>query len=223
MNLMTKIALPVYAATVAAAAQTSWQPLDSITAAAVEHQKRVLGPAAQIEPARLDPRLQLPLCEDALQTSGLGQSTHSVAVRCTQPSWVIYVPVRSRQRQNVVVLRNNLASGSMPTAADLAIEERELGPNQMFFRDTSQISGRVLRRPLMAGSILSPDLLSAPTKVRRGDAVTLLGRAGGMEVRVQGRALADGQEGQSIQVQNISSGRIVGGTVRSEGLVEVPL
>jgi flagella basal body P-ring formation protein FlgA len=51
----------------------------------------------------------------------------------------------------------------------------------------------------------------------------LIARAGGLEVRMAGIALADGRASESIRVQNLSSQRIVEGIVRSDTLVETPL
>lgn len=77
-----------------------------------------------------------------------------------------------------------------------------------------------------AWSVYVPVRLSKPAPaqarlIRRGELVTLLSRGGAIEVRAQGKALGDGALGDSIQVQNSSSGRVVGGVVRAAGQVEV--
>ena len=54
-------------------------------------------------------------------------------------------------------------------------------------------------------------------------AVTLLADAGGVSVRMAGRALSDGLMNQRVKVQNLSSGKIVEGIARSEQVVEIIL
>ena len=63
----------------------------------------------------------------------------------------------------------------------------------------------------------------AAKAVQRGQSVTLVADAGGMSVRMAGRALADGLINQRVKVQNLSSGKIVEGIARSEQTVEIIL
>lgn len=64
-------------------------------------------------------------------------------------------------------------------------------------------------------------MLEAPRLVRKGDLVTLLAEIAGVNVRMTGKALADGAAGTSIQVSNLSSQRVIEGTVIAEGVVKV--
>ena len=57
--------------------------------------------------------------------------------------------------------------------------------------------------------------------VRRGDSVALVSRRGGVEVRVAGRAMADAGENERVSVENMSSRKIVQGTVAASGDVLV--
>ncbi|MEL7187378.1 MAG: flagellar basal body P-ring formation chaperone FlgA, partial [Pseudomonadota bacterium] len=59
--------------------------------------------------------------------------------------------------------------------------------------------------------------------VRRGQSVTLVASAGGISVNMNGVALTDGGLNQRIRVENMHSGRIVEGIVRSREHVEVLL
>ena len=61
----------------------------------------------------------------------------------------------------------------------------------------------------------------AAKAVQRGQTVTLVADAGGMSVRMAGRALSDGLMNQRVRVQNLSSGKIVEGIARSEQVVEI--
>ena len=81
----------------------------------------------------------------------------------------------------------------------------------------------LLKLTLKPGAVLSPGQLRRPPAVKRGSQVTILGRAGGIEVRMSGKALSDGARGQRIKVRNSSSSRQIEGTVIARGTVEVTL
>ena len=51
--------------------------------------------------------------------------------------------------------------------------------------------------------------------------MTILSEAGGIQVRMNGEALADGTQGKVVRVRNASSKRIVEGEVIAKGMVKV--
>ena len=59
--------------------------------------------------------------------------------------------------------------------------------------------------------------LVAPRLVRRGDTIALVSRQGGIEVCMAGRALADAGARERVSVENLSSRRVVQGTVDEAG------
>ena len=81
--------------------------------------------------------------------------------------------------------------------------------------------GRVARRALGAGTVLGAGDLVAPRIIRRGDSVALVSRRGGVEVRVAGKALGDAGQDERVSVENLSSRRVVQGTVIAGGDVLV--
>ena len=81
--------------------------------------------------------------------------------------------------------------------------------------------GLTAARPISGGAVITNQQLVASKAVQRGQAVTLLADAGGMSVRMAGRALSDGLVNQRVRVQNLSSGKIVEGIARSEQIVEI--
>jgi flagella basal body P-ring formation protein FlgA len=70
-------------------------------------------------------------------------------------------------------------------------------------------------RPIMAGDV------GAPALVKRNGPVALVYEKGGLTIRAEGRALADGAEGDLIRVMNLASRQTVTGTVTPEGHVDV--
>jgi flagella basal body P-ring formation protein FlgA len=64
--------------------------------------------------------------------------------------------------------------------------------------------------------------VALPELVVRGQTVTLVAGSPGVEVRMQGKALASGAEGDRLMVSNLRSGRRVEGIVLSDGSVQIP-
>jgi len=134
----------------------------------------------------------------------------------------IYVPVRIVGTSSVAVAAHAIVTGSVLTANDLRLEQHdmtELPPG--YLDDPAFAVGLTAARPISGGSILTNQQLVASKAVQRGQAVTLVADAGGMSVRMAGRALTDGLVNQRVRVQNLSSGKIVEGIARSEQVVEI--
>jgi flagella basal body P-ring formation protein FlgA len=97
----------------------------------------------------------------------------------------------------------------------------ELPPG--FLDDPSIAVGLTASRPIPGGAYLTNQQLVTAKAVQRGQSVTLIADAGGISVRMAGRALTDGLMNQRVRVQNLSSGKVVEGIARSEQVVEIIL
>ena len=191
-----------------------FQPVDTIKAAA-------LGalPVGADADATLDPALRLPRCGAALVARV--QGSNSVEVGCPD-GWRLFVPVRVRRSQTVLVLSRGIAPGETITADAFVPETRDASRIVgAAVADPAQAVGRVARRTLSAGAVLSATDLVAQRLIRRGDNVALVSRRGGVEVRVVGRALGDAGESERVTVENLSSRRVVQGVVGPGGDVWV--
>jgi flagella basal body P-ring formation protein FlgA len=89
--------------------------------------------------------------------------------------------------------------------------------------DPAVAVGLTAARPISTGAVITNQFLVAAKAVQRGQSVTLVADAGGMSVRMAGRALSDGLINQRVKVQNLSSGKVVEGIARSEQTVEIIL
>ena len=90
-----------------------------------------------------------------------------------------------------------------------------------YLDDPSIAVGLTAARPISEGAILTNQQLLGTKAVQRGQTVTLIADAGGISVRMAGRAMSDGLINQRIKVENLSSGKIVEGIARSEQVVEI--
>lgn len=200
--------------TACAVLAADFQPVDSIKAAAIG----ALPDASEAE-ATLDPALRLPRCSAALVARV--QGSNSVEVGCPD-GWRLFVPVRVRRSQTVLVLARGIAPGETITADAFVAERRDASRIVgAAVADPTQAVGRVARRMLPAGAVLASTDLVAQRLIRRGDNVALVSRRGGVEVRVAGKALADAGENERVTVENLSSRRVVQGIVGAAGDVWV--
>ncbi|HAI47379.1 MAG TPA: flagella basal body P-ring formation protein FlgA [Stenotrophomonas sp.] len=209
------LALLALAASTASAA-SGWQPVDSIRAAALSTL-----PAGSEGDTTLDSALRLPACGQGLRAQPTGTST--VEVSCPDAGgWRLFVPVRVRRNQTVLILNRGISAGETLGAADITTAQRDVARIAgAALADPAVAVGRVARRTLSAGSLLSANDLVAQRLVRRGDNVSLVSRLGGVEVRVAGKAMADAGENERVSVENLSSRKIVQGTVAASGDVFV--
>lgn len=170
--------------------------------------------------ATVDANLRLPACPQALRA--LPGQSGTVEVGCDSAGWRLFVPVRVRREQPVLVLTQSIAAGTVVSEPMIAVEVRDVTRlSGGSLSDPTQLAGRVARRALMAGSVLSPQDLISPRTIRRGDAVTVIARSGGIEVRTVGKAMSDAGVDDRLAVQNLSSRRIVQGIVTEAGEVEI--
>lgn len=186
-----------------------------------------LGARGEAQSAALDQRLKLAPCRTPLQTSlapgGRSSSRVTVLVKCADVGgWKLFVPVDVTYFDRAVIATRAVDRGVTLQPTDLAVEERETSSlPSSYMRDPSELAGFTLARPVTAGTVISPSLLSADHVIHRGDTVTLIAQSGAMTVRAQGRALGDAALRGRVKVQNLGSGRQVDGVVVGSGMVQV--
>jgi len=181
----------------------------------------------EVSLGRLDPRLQLPRCDQALdarftQTRRLSGPL-SVEVRCEGiKPWALYVPVTLERYAEVVVAARPVARGAPLSAEDLRLARRRVDVGRRDYLEQAEAAvGQIAARGIASGEILGQQQLRRPRLVRRGDHVVLSVGSSTVSVSMKGEALADGSAGERIRVRNLSSARVVEGTVTAAGVVVV--
>lgn len=84
-----------------------------------------------------------------------------------------------------------------------------------------ELDGRRLRKPLLAGQVLTVAHLERVTAVTRGQRVDVKASSGELQIDAQAQALQDGQVGDLVQVRVSRSAAAVTGRVVGSGTVEV--
>jgi flagella basal body P-ring formation protein FlgA len=184
-----------------------------------DRQRFLIGP---IEPNLELERCQLPVAANLTSAHHM-QDRATIELRCPTPkSWHIYVQARIIGTSTVAVAAHAIVMGSVLKAADLRVEQHDISELPLGFLDDPSIAvGLTASRPIPGGAFITNQQLVAAKAVQRGQSVTLVADAGGMSVRMAGKALSDGLVNQRVKVANLSSGKVVEGIARSEQVVEI--
>lgn len=125
--------------------------------------------------------------------------------------------------QNVIVAKRTIAPGRIINKEDLCEEIRDvthlIPPSP--FRSIESVSGKVAKKTIKEGTIITQEMIETPPVIRRGSLVTIQSQFGNVCVMATGKALRDGREGERIMVRNLSSKQSIEAIVVKEGIVVV--
>lgn len=212
------------------AVETPPQSLAAVRAAAESALRRQIEPAASgviLEAANLDARLRLAACPAPLAVDvALPRGTQSrvlARVACKNTvSWTLNVPVDIHRKADVLVMRRAVGRGENIAVGDVIVQSRVLpGLTSPYVSRPTDLAGRLTRRPIPEGTAVTADALDAPLLIHRGQSVVLTARAGGLEVRAPGMAMADAAAEQRVRVRNLNSLKIIEGIADTAGVVRV--
>jgi flagellar basal body P-ring formation protein FlgA len=175
----------------------------------------------------LDARLQLAPCAAVtpyLTAGAPAWGRTRVGLRCTEgAAWNVQLPVQVQVWADAVVSKAALPAGARLSAEQLTLANVDwaLGNGQPHL-DISAVAGRVLARPLAAGTPLRTTDLQNRQWFAAGDTVQIVAQGPGFAVTSEGQALAPGLEGQPVRVRT-ESGRIVTGRAVGDKRLELSL
>lgn len=183
----------------------------------------------EIQIKTLDPRLQLPLCDEDLTTAlespaqPVGRVTVRVSCEGGTP-WTVFVPAQVKLYRKVIIAIRPLKRDTVLTESDVSLVERDVGLlSQGYMTDMNQVLGTKLKRGVMTDQVLAPVTIEQAEAIRKSDQVVISARKGGINVRMPGEALSDGVIGEQIRVRNLSSKRVIRARVVGPGQVEVQM
>jgi flagella basal body P-ring formation protein FlgA len=129
--------------------------------------------------------------------------------------------VKLKWYQPVVYSTEPLARGGRIDASSLSMRIETIGMNEDNVWDISQLRGAVPRQAIAAMRAISAGDLERVNAVRNGSSVTLIASVNGLGVEVRGIALQRGGIGDVIKVRNLSSKKVLEGTVIDVGRVQL--
>ncbi|MTH97622.1 flagellar basal body P-ring formation chaperone FlgA [Roseibium sp. RKSG952] len=130
----------------------------------------------------------------------------------------------AREVVEVAALAQPLRRGQIVKAEDLT--SVRMARSQVPARaltDATELVGLAARNALRANAPLSRQDFERPVLIARGDKLTVTYFMPGMKLTTRGQAMEDGAEGDTIDVMNLQSRRIVPAIVLSRGQVRVQL
>jgi len=122
----------------------------------------------------------------------------------------------------VPVLNRHASPGETIREEDIVWTEMQARrTNHNTVTSIDQIVGMSVRRPISAGRVIRRTDVTPIRLIRKGDLVTMVFSTSQMTLTLRGQALEDGARRDSIRVKNLSSGKIVVGSVTDAGIVNV--
>jgi flagella basal body P-ring formation protein FlgA len=187
------------------------------------------GLRARYELGNLDSRLRLAACETPLSLEFTGDpmqtTSPSLLVSCSgERPWRMFVTASIEVFGPALVAARPLARGERLTPALVTTEEVQINASRRgALTDPAAIDGMRMRRPVNAGTVMSPDLLEAPNAIERGDHVIIVATSGNFSVSSRGKALASAEIGEQVLVENLRSARTIKAMATAPGRVEIPM
>lgn len=181
----------------------------------------------EIRMGTLDSRLSLALCKSPLLTSLAPGSRFSgkttVHVKCNSESeWSIYINAHIHLYSHVIHTAEPLEKGRILSKADLVSSEIDLSKTQYgYFTNMDRLVGKQLKRRLPQNKIIRVNYVKAQTLVKRGEIVNIVAENSGYSVKMSGTAMSNGAKGDRVQVKNLSSHRVIEGTVIQTGVISI--
>lgn len=179
----------------------------------------------QVQAMPIDERIRIPHCAAPFRISAseeaLQQSNVTVKASCPVSDWYLYLVVKAKQMQPVVVLSTMVSPGTVLTPSNLQVikvDKKQLRTTT--FADIDSVVGARMKRRTRAGYPISPSQLCF---VCKGDKVVITASTSGFELKTNGIAEQDGVVGDTITVVNSRSKKRVHARVISTNEVEVAI
>ncbi|MBU0911163.1 MAG: flagellar basal body P-ring formation chaperone FlgA [Gammaproteobacteria bacterium] len=136
-------------------------------------------------------------------------------------SWQSRATARVRVWLPVVVANQAIQKNELLTEAMLGTRLTELAQSKLSIElNPAALVGMQTKRRIQAGQVISRHLLEHKLLVEKGSHVLIRVQTQGFEASTKGVALEDGQLGQRIKVQNLSSGTVLEADVVAEATVQ---
>ncbi len=120
-----------------------------------------------------------------------------------------------RPRQALAYARN-LMAGDIVSASDLTWSDEAVAA-QDSPGDPDTVVGKAARRPLREGAVVETRDLVSPTAVHRNDTITVAYDSDGVSLALEAKAINDGSVGDTVQVVNPQSKKVIEAVVSAPG------
>lgn len=177
----------------------------------------------------IDNRIALASCNQELNAEFVGDplktTSPSILLSCSgKRPWKMYVTTTVEVHGPALVAARPLARGERLTEDLVSVDSVQINASRRgVLTRKDSVSGMIMRRPVTAGAVITPDLLEAPNAIERGDHVIIIARSGSFSVSSRGKALSDAGIGEQVLVENLRSSRTIKARAVGPGRVEIPM
>ena len=134
-------------------------------------------------------------------------------------SLAVWAKVRIAVERPVLIAAEQIAAGATIHAGRLKMVQAAQFPfSRPWLDSVSQASGKIARRRILAGQMISPAALAEPQDVHRADQVHVRVVDGQATLSLDAVAESSGSKGDVIMLRNPSTGKIFRATVEDKGL-----
>ena len=148
--------------------------------------------------------------------------TTGTRVKAKMPVKAVAKAVK-RQKQvemmNILALGRSMSRGDVIMPRDIITMAVPVNAASGVFFDPEDIIGRKLKTSVTARKPIQARHLKPKWLVEEDDEVVIQNQAGGISVDMVGLALENGQYGEWIKVQNVSSGIVVVGQIKNKKII----
>ena len=131
--------------------------------------------------------------------------------------------VVKRQKQietmSIIALGRSMSRGDVIMPRDIITITVPVNAASGFFFNPEDIVGRKLKSSVTAKNPIQARHLKPKWLVEEDDEVVIQNQAGGISVNMVGLALENGQYGEWIKVQNVSSGIVIVGRIKNKKII----
>jgi flagella basal body P-ring formation protein FlgA len=187
------------------------------------------GYTVSYETGTVDSRLSLANCTTALAVEFTGnplKSTHpSLQIACEgERPWRLFVTATVTIDGPALVATRPLTRGERVTSDMVMTEQVTVNASrQGALTQLKDVLGMEVRRSVSPGSLITPNLLTAPDAVARGDHVIITAGSETFSISTRGKALANASVGEQVMVENLGSSRTIRAYVVGPGRVKIPM
>ncbi len=127
-----------------------------------------------------------------------------------------------QEMAEVPVLKREVRSGDIIRAVDIELRDFPVTQTRVdTITDISSLIGKSPARVISPARPMRIHEIASPAIIKKNGLVKIRYATAGMEITTSGQAMADGAKGDTIDVRNISSRKVLQATVLDEGTVSI--
>ncbi|MBF0468290.1 MAG: flagellar basal body P-ring formation protein FlgA [Desulfamplus sp.] len=122
----------------------------------------------------------------------------------------------------VLCASRSLTRGKTVEPGDVTVQRISIGSvHGDYFSVEQDVIGKVLTRNAQSGKAITPNMIEDPALIQKGDTVKIVAARANLRIVTLGIVKSDGRMDDTVQVQNMTSGKIINAVVTGKNSVKV--